>query len=92
MGMDGSVPKTGFGRETHLGRFEAIACVDVYVNVPSPGGESQANSSVTQSQVAYIRHFDIHGGELHLPQERFRLTNDFAARKTPPAEAAAPLR
>ncbi len=92
MGLDGSVPKTGSGQETHLGRFETIACVDVYVNVPSPGGESQANSPVTQSQVAYIRHFDIGGRELHLPQERFHLTKNFPARKTPPAKAAAPLR
>jgi hypothetical protein len=67
--------------------FEAIACVDVYVNVATPGDESQAKSSAAQSQVAYIRHFDIGGAELHLPQERFHLTNDFPARKTAPAKA-----
>jgi hypothetical protein len=54
--------------------FEAFASVDLLVKVMAPRTEQSSNYDKTlMSQTAYVRHFDIDGKALQLPQERFRL-------------------
>lgn len=55
--------------------FEGFASVDLLVKVMAPGTEQSPNYDKTtlMPQTAYVRHFDIDGKELFLPQERLRL-------------------
>ncbi|WLI89506.1 hypothetical protein Q4S45_22915 [Massilia sp. R2A-15] len=67
--------------------FEAFASIDITVNVTAPGAQRAATAEDQTSApgVGYVRHFDIDGKELRLPQERFVLDRKFPARKATPA-------
>jgi hypothetical protein len=71
--------------------FEAFASIDVLVKVMSPGAQQPLNYDSTTapvvSEVGYVRHFDIEGKEMFLPQERFRLVQKYPARKFPAAQS-----
>jgi hypothetical protein len=58
--------------------FEAFACIDVHVDSTPPATNRALRDSTNGglSQTSYVRHFDLSGNEIRLPQERFQLTRD----------------
>jgi hypothetical protein len=69
--------------------FEAFACVDVMVKaMPAEAQAVTSYSTATPlSETSYVRHFDIEGKEVFLPQERFRLAHEYPARKVPAVQS-----
>ena len=71
--------------------FKEFASIDVYVSVAAPGPEQVPTASATSSlsHVSYIRHFNLEGTELQLPQELYGLARKYTARKPEAVDATA---
>ncbi len=66
--------------------FEAFASVDVLINASSPEAKPWVANDLplnmpAPSGTSYVRHFDIEGHEMFLPQERFHLEQKFPGRR-----------